>query len=96
MIMDWQSTYAREVLGAPPDWQWCSISTLGSNKQIAEGTATHFQMKGAVPVGVYTRGPRRGHVKWPPDGELDVFIVEFKSFRGWLKQRESDRAEAGE
>lgn len=86
MSEDLQSLYAQEIFGVPDGWRWCSVKTLGSSRQIAEGKATHFEMKGAVP-GFYTRGPRKGRPKWPGDKDLDVFIVNFKEFREWVAQR---------
>ena len=84
--VDWHSLHAHQVLGAPPGWRWCSIKTLGTTRQLAEGKATHFEVRGAVP-GMYARGPRKGRPKWPADKDLDSFIVAFDDFRAWLNQQ---------
>lgn len=85
---DLHSMYAQQVLGAPPAWQWYSIKTLGTTRQMLEDSATHFEMRGAVPVGVYSRGPRKGRPKWPAGKDCDCFIVSFADFRAWAAQVE--------
>jgi hypothetical protein len=55
------------VHGLPADWQpriyGCLDRGLG------------FYLRGAVPIGTYSRGPRKGKPKWPPLGQLDLVVI---------------------
>lgn len=88
---DLHSLHAQQMLGAPPGWQWYSLKTLGTTRQRIEHKATHFEMRGAVPVGVYSRGPRKGRPKWPAEKDCDCFIVSFADFRAWAAQYENSK-----
>jgi hypothetical protein len=58
---------ARRVHGLPADWQpriyGCLDRDLG------------FYLRGAVPIGTYSRGPRKGRPKWPPLGQLERVVI---------------------
>jgi len=69
---------ARRVHGLPADWQpriyGCLDRGLG------------FYLRGAVPIGTYSRGPRKGRPKWPPLGQLQRVVItpdEVKQARIW-------------
>jgi hypothetical protein len=34
-----------------------------------------FYLQGAVPIGTYSRGPRKGRPKWPPLGQLQRLVI---------------------
>ena len=58
---------ARRVHGLPDNWQpriyGCLDLGLG------------FYLRGAVPVGTYSRGPRKGRLKFPPLGQLQLVVI---------------------
>lgn len=58
---------ARRVHNLPDDWQpriyGCLDRDLG------------FYLRGAVPIGTYSRGPRKGHPKFPPLGQLQRVVI---------------------
>ena len=58
---------ARRVHGLPDDWQpriyGCLDRGLG------------FYLRGAVPIGTISRGPRKGRLKWPPLGQLQKVVI---------------------
>jgi hypothetical protein len=58
---------ARRVHGLPAEWQpriyGCLDRGLG------------FYLRGAVPIGTYSRGPRKGRPKWPPLGQLQRVVI---------------------
>jgi hypothetical protein len=58
---------AQRLKGMPEDWQWFSIES----KESPFGRFT--QVTGAVPVGFYSRGPRKGRTKWPANKDCQVF-----------------------
>lgn len=69
---------ARKVHNLPDDWQpriyGCLDHCLG------------FYLRGAVPIGTYSRGPRKGQPKWPPLGQLQRVVItadQVKQARIW-------------
>ena len=58
---------ARRVHNLPDDWTpriyGCLDRSLG------------FYLRGAVPIGTYSRGPRKGRPKFPPLGKLERFVI---------------------
>lgn len=58
---------ARRIHDLPDDWQariyGCLDRGLG------------FYLRGAVPIGTYSRGPRKGKPKWPPLGQLQRVVI---------------------
>jgi len=64
---DFHTIAARQVHGLPADWQpriyGCLDRDLG------------FYLRGAVPIGTYSRGPRKGRPKWPPLGQLQRVVI---------------------
>ena len=58
---------AQRFKGMPVDWQWFSI-------QSKESPYGRFvQVTGAVPVGFYSQGPRKGRPKWPINKDCQIF-----------------------
>lgn len=57
---------ARAVHGLPADWQPRIYGCLDRDQ---------FYLRGAVPIGTYSRGPRKGRPKWPPLGQLDLVVI---------------------
>lgn len=69
---------ARRVHGLPADWEpqiyACFDRDLG------------FYLRGAVPIGTYSRGPRKGQPKWPPLSQQQRVVItadEVKQARIW-------------
>ena len=66
-VPDIHAITARRVHGLPDDWQpriyGCLDRDLG------------FYLRGAVPVGTYSRGPRKGRPKFPPLGQLQRVVI---------------------
>jgi len=64
---------ARRVHNLPDDWQpriyGCLDRGLG------------FYLRGAVPVGTYARGPRKGRPKFPPLGQLQRVAITKEEVR---------------
>lgn len=58
---------ARRVHGLPDDWQPRIYGCLDRN--------LGFYLRGAVPIGTYSRGPRKGRPKWPPLGQLQRVVI---------------------
>ena len=80
---DFHAMAARQVHGLPDDWEPCvyrallsSISTIGYSPTGAVLVETiGYSLTGAVPVGVITRGPRKGRPKWPPRSQMREVII---------------------
>jgi hypothetical protein len=62
---DFLALAAREVHGLPDEWRPCIYESLDGG----------FLLHGAAPLGVYSRGPRKGRPKWPPTKDLRRVIV---------------------
>ena len=58
---------ARRVHGLPADWQPRIYEALDRG--------LGFALRGAVPIGTYSRGPRKGRPKWPPLGQLQRVVI---------------------
>ena len=77
---DYLNLAAIATFGLPEDWVWQRSTVITPNRRIG------FTLEGAVPVGVYTKGPRKGRVKWPKKletvvllaTELDAFIENYE------------------
>jgi hypothetical protein len=63
---------ARKVHNLPDEWQPRIYGCLDRGL-----TAEHsgFYLRGAVPIGTYSRGPRKGRPKWPPLGQLQRVVI---------------------
>lgn len=66
-IPDIHAIAARYVHNLPDDWRpqiyGCLDRDLG------------FYLRGAVPIGIYSRGPRKGRPKFPPLGQLQRVVI---------------------
>jgi hypothetical protein len=58
---------ARRVHNLPDNWQPRIYESLDRG--------LGFVLRGSVPVGTYSRGPRKGRPKWPPLGQLQRVVV---------------------
>jgi hypothetical protein len=65
MIVRHAEAIARRKVNGPPLWRWC----------IARAHKGGLLIKGAVPLGTYSKGRRKGEPKWPRVADLDVAIV---------------------
>jgi len=61
-FIQWHNETAIRVHGLPKEWRWFSFNS--SSDVAPDG---HAQLKGGVPVGVISRGPRKGMPKWGDD-----------------------------
>ena len=64
---DFHAMTAREVHHLPDDWQPRIYESLDRN--------LGFQLTGAVPIGFYSRGPRKGMPKFPPKRDLQRVVI---------------------
>ena len=73
---------ARQVHKLPDDWE----------PQIYEALdrGMGFALRGAVPVGTYSRGPRKGRPKWPPQGQLQRVVITADEVRQQRIQWENE------
>lgn len=54
--------------GVSPEWRVCGARFL-------DGEVKTFSFEGAVPIGVYQHGPRKGMEKWPLAKDCQTFTV---------------------
>jgi hypothetical protein len=66
--MDWWNETAKRVYGAPEGWRWCSLDGHNAPKGFV-------MVEGAVPVGEFRSGARKGRTKWPPKSKLDTIWI---------------------
>jgi hypothetical protein len=69
---------ARRVHGLPDDWRPKIYEALDRG--------LGFALRGAVPIGSYSRGPRKGRPKWPRLAELQRVVItadEMRQARIW-------------
>jgi hypothetical protein len=69
---------ARRVHGLPDDWLPRIYSALDRG--------LGFELRGSVPIGTYSRGPRKGRPKWPRLAELQRVVItadEVRQARIW-------------
>lgn len=61
--MDWWNETAKRCHDKPDGWMWYRVD--------ADAPEGFVEVEGAVPIGEYKRGPRKGRPKWGPrkDGE---------------------------
>jgi hypothetical protein len=72
-MLDLFNLTARRVHDMPEGWRWFSLDSYNKPEDFIE-------VKGAIPCGVITRGPRKGSPKWPK--EYDTL---------WIRRRDMDR-----
>jgi hypothetical protein len=76
------SLMIQRMFNTPPGWRVCGIKPLD---RIRPGLG--FVYEGAVPLGEYTKGPKKGRTKWPPGRDCQTFTVlraEIEAFRAKL------------
>ena len=64
---------ARHVHGLPNDWQPRTYSALDR--------CLGYELRGSVPIGTYSRGPRKGRPKWPRLAELQRVVITMDEVR---------------
>ena len=71
---------ARHVHGLPNDWQpqiYCwHVSYLD-----ALDLCLGYELRGSVPIGTYSRGPRKGRPKWPRLAQLQRVVITMDEVR---------------
>ena len=72
-IPDWYSMTAIRVGGMPEGWTWRVLD--GYKKPPG-----YTEVKGAAPIGKYTRGPRKGEPKWPKAEVYDILWIKDSEF----------------
>jgi hypothetical protein len=61
--IDFVAVVAREKLGVSDDWLWFGWERVGDDALI---------VRGGVPIGTVSRGPRKGRPKWKMPGDRVV------------------------
>lgn len=73
---------ARRIHNLPDEWEpriyGCLDRGLG------------FYLIGAIPIGTYSRGPRKGRPKWPPRRELQRVVITANEVRETQIQYENE------
>ena len=62
---DFFALAARQTHSLPDEWMPCIYESIDGG----------FLLHGSVPIGTYSRGPRKGRPKWPPTCEMKRVIV---------------------
>ena len=62
---DFFALAARQAHGLTNEWMPCIYESIDGG----------FLLHGSVPIGTYSRGPRKGRPKWPPTRDLRRVIV---------------------
>ena len=81
---DLDSLMIQRMFNLPPGWRTCGIKTLDRNRP-----GLGFVYEGAVPLGKYTKGPKKGRTKWPSEKDCQTFTVlksEIEAFRASWEQ----------
>ena len=73
VMVDFLQLTAERVHKVPKGWKWCKVDSHNKPDDFIE-------MQGAVTVGEYKSGPRKGRPKWPK--ELQTI---------WMRRSEIDR-----
>ena len=69
-VPNFHAMAARRIHGLPDTWEPRIYEVIGN----ADGMAK-FKLTGSVPIGVVSRGPRKGKPKWPPRNRLQEVII---------------------
>ena len=64
---------ARRVHGLPKEWLPCVYECLDRD--------LGFALTGAIPIGAYSRGPRKGRPKWPPKRDMQRVVITMDEVR---------------
>ena len=73
---------AQRVYSLPADWKPIVYECLDRG--------LGYCLTGAVPIGTYVRGPRRGRPKFPPKGQWQRVVItpdEAKEARDWWEHK---------
>jgi hypothetical protein len=66
---------ARHVHGLPHNWQPRIYSARTLDRCLG------YELRGSVPIGTYSRGPRKGRPKWPRLAELQRVVITMDEVR---------------
>lgn len=78
---------ARRQHDLPSDFQFCRW------KMVPDRVWDHMQIEGGVPIGRYTRGPRKGMYKWSPrnkDTTRRMFLFSVETIKAFAIQWEAE------
>lgn len=67
---DLDSLMIQRMFNMPPGWRVCGIKALDRNRP-----GLGFVYEGAVPLGEYTKGPKKGRTKWPSKKDCQTFTI---------------------
>lgn len=73
--VDVMNRVAARKAGGKPGWHWCSSEVVGRPPHGTPRDQVHFLVEGAVPVGVWASGKRKGRPKWPKREACDRVVV---------------------
>ena len=82
-MLDLFQLTAERVHKVPSGWRWCR---LDSHKK-PEG---FIEMQGAIPIGEYKSGPRKGMPKWPSSDRLQTIWIQQSEVEAVAEQWESE------
>lgn len=77
---------ARELLEMPPAWRLYRWEVKGAGVLV----------EGAVPLGIFKRGPRKGQPKWRPCEKEAAIVILNKQRIAWLTEWESKTGKCSE
>lgn len=67
---DFHAMAARRIHSLPDAWEPRIYEVIGNADAMER-----FRLTGSVPIGVVSRGPRKGKPKWPPRNRLQEVII---------------------
>jgi hypothetical protein len=73
--VDVMNRIAARKAGGKPGWRWCSSEVVGRPPHGTPRDQVHFLIEGAVPVGVWASGERKGRPRWPKREACDRVVV---------------------
>jgi hypothetical protein len=73
-MLDLFQMTAERIHNVGAGWKWCHVSAI----DVPPG---FIKVRGAIPIGQYKSGKRKGHPKWPKDDQLQTL---------WMKKTDMD------
>jgi hypothetical protein len=70
-MTDFFNLYIHRNHRVSTDWQWHTVNSANMPED-------YFEIKGAVPIGTISRGPRKGSPKWPKESQR--YFVKWDDF----------------
>jgi hypothetical protein len=74
---------AERVHKVPSGWRWCRLDSHNKPQGFIE-------MQGAIPIGEYKSGPRKGMPKWPNSDQLQTIWIQESEMNAVAEQWESE------